>query len=415
MERKKRKREEVHPSRDNITEELPPDIVLFHILPRLPVKSVLRFRSVSKQWQSFLTGPAFEEMHRRHVNTEKMVFLYATTTYKFSSIDCERPKEGFSGDRPLPFKVGPCQIVRILTSAHGLVCIGIANVRGRGRPRPHIDTIKYSDSKYSDLILWNPATGDHKTLSEPFATFHQDCYSIWESLFGLYYSSCDDDYRLLRVTRRLNVYIYSLKSDSWRKVESDLQRPRSYFWLRGRSYSWAPGVSLNDNLYFLEYSVVNSDSVLRFNTKTETLKLIATPFLVNENRNTSSTWLSFRAQRDGCVHLWVIIKNSVTLSCESELWRMDEDGNWTKLGNSCKILNDPVNNYHRLHLMRNGNLLMFGEDSIYQLDMKMNTRDLCFYTTEETRMWVQGKYIETMVSPNRYIYQDSDCAVKNLV
>ncbi|KAI3496532.1 hypothetical protein L1887_38897 [Cichorium endivia] len=179
-----------------------------------------------------------------------MVAVSATTIW-FHTIDRERPNEGFSAGRPFPFKVGSSQDIEILTSVHGLVCVGITKIRiGR----------RNGLGKYSDLILWNPATGDHKTLSKPFARYYDDCYTIDESLFGLYHSSWDDDYKLLGVTLHSNVYIYSLKSDSWKKVVSDLQRIRTYYSL---PFSWRP--------------------------------------------------------------------NSLTFTSENELWRMDGDGNWTKV------------------------------------------------------------------------------------
>ncbi|KAI3708634.1 hypothetical protein L2E82_37940 [Cichorium intybus] len=122
MVKRKRSRAEAHPLRNDITTELSPDIVFEQILPRLPVKSVLRFTCVSKQWHSFLKTPMFAKMHRRqcrHVITNKLVVVSATTKL-FHTIDCDRPKEGFSAGRPFPFKVEPYQHIRILASVRGL-------------------------------------------------------------------------------------------------------------------------------------------------------------------------------------------------------------------------------------------------------------------------------------------------------
>ncbi|KAI3496529.1 hypothetical protein L1887_38894 [Cichorium endivia] len=388
MDRKKRSRAEAHPHRNDITKELLPDIVFLNILPRLPVKSVGRFTCVSKQWHSFLTTPEFVKTHRQHVITNKMVVVSAATKW-FHTIDCERPKEGFSAGRPFPFKVGPSQNIRILTSVHGLVCIGVKTkpIR-RGR--------YFGWGKYSDLILWNPATGDHKTLSKPLARYYDDCYTTGESLFGLYHSSWDDDYKLLRVTPHPNVYIYSLKSDSWRKVESDLQRIRaSPFSL---SFFWGPSISLNEKLYFLEYDFNKSYSIMKFNTEAETLKLIATPFL----QNRTTTWLSFTVLRD-CVHLWVNIADSLTFTSENELWRMDGDRNWTKVVSTGLIFSSKIQLSHRLHLMRNGNMLIYHGACVYELDMKTHTIVLSSNANENMLVSPGGKYIETLVSPNQYI------------
>lgn len=158
--------------------------------------------------------------------------------------------------------------------------------------------------------------------------------------------------------------------------------------------------SLNENLYFLEHAG-DTYSIMRFNTKTETLKVIATPFSGNQ----WTSWLSFTILRDGCIHLWVNTEiNPMPLSFENQLWRMEGDGIWTKLENSTMILCDyPIQYHHRLHLMRNGKLLTYDRGCVYQLDMKTHNKDLCSYTTKTMRIWPGGKYIETIVSPNQYV------------
>ncbi|KAI3496887.1 hypothetical protein L1887_39265 [Cichorium endivia] len=384
MAKRKRIRAEAHRLRNDITTGLSPDIVFVHILPRLPVKSLLRFTCVSKQWHLFLKTPMFAKMHRhqcRHVITNKMAVVSATTNL-FHTIDCERPKEGFSAGRPFPFKVEPFQDIRILTSVHGLVCIGITNFR--------CETGDWV--KYSDLILWNPATGDYKTLSKPLATNHTYCYTTHESIFGLYHSSWDDDYKLLGVARHANVFIYSLKCDLWRMVESDFHFSSSSF--------YEPSVSLNENLYFLKYryDIRNGYSIMRFNTKTETLKSIAISFLQYQK----VTSLRFTVLRDGCIHLWVNIKNSLTLCSENELWRMDGDGNWTKVVNFGPLF-CIIGYHHGLHLMKNGNMLIYGDHDLYELDMMTRSKVLWSYTNDKMLVWPGGKYIETLVSPNQYM------------
>ncbi|KAI3495978.1 hypothetical protein L1887_38326 [Cichorium endivia] len=366
----------------------PPDIAFFHILPRLPKKSVRRFTRVSKQWHSFLTTSVFAKMQNtHHLLTNKLGVLSATRPYMFCTIDRERPEHGFTASRPLPFKVGPCESIRILTSVNGLLCVGIT--------KTDPDNLQTMPINYSDLILWNPATGDHKTLSKPLSCY-KDCYETYEStLFGLYHRSCDDDLKLLRITVLRNVYIYSLKSDSWRKeVGSGFQCTRVDYWV---TYFWEPNVSLNENIYFLEYAVGNTYSIVKFNTKTETLEVIATPPFGNPR---TSCW-NFVFLKDGCIHLWVNIEKN-----DNELWRMDGDGDWTKIANSGNILCRPRRCHRPIHLMRNGNFLMYngGGRCVYQLDMmEMRTQDLYSYTTKTLHVWPAWKYIETMVSPNQYM------------
>lgn len=48
---------------------LPEDLVIDQILSRLPVKSLMRFKSVCKRWHSLPTNPSFIASHLKHRNT----------------------------------------------------------------------------------------------------------------------------------------------------------------------------------------------------------------------------------------------------------------------------------------------------------------------------------------------------------
>ncbi|GKD76155.1 F-box/kelch-repeat protein-like protein [Tanacetum coccineum] len=188
--------------RKNITMiELPLDVIFSNILPRLPAKSVLKYLSVSKQWYSFLKSPNFVNMHLNYVinddhqNHHKLLVLYKYGIYSFNNRDCETHKPGVPRRRPLPFEVSS-RDVKMKSSCNGLVLIALEEKKSGNR----------------DLILWNPLTGDYKTLSKI------ECYN---AKFELYYNSSKKDYRILLLTFRKDVCIYSLKSDSWRRINSE--------------------------------------------------------------------------------------------------------------------------------------------------------------------------------------------------
>ncbi|XP_076908883.1 F-box/kelch-repeat protein At3g06240-like [Bidens hawaiensis] len=184
--------------------ELPPEITLDQILPRLPGKSILRFKCVSKQWYAFLTTPMFKNLHFDHINKDDhhnpnklLLSSNKLGPCKFFTIDCESPNDGLTAIPDLPFETSHATTIKVLSSFHGLVCVGIK--------------IKRIDEKYySGLKLWNPLTGECSRL-------RIGEYRIMIRALGLYYSSLDDDYRLLRVGAA-GVYIYSMKSDLWRKL-----------------------------------------------------------------------------------------------------------------------------------------------------------------------------------------------------
>ncbi|CAH1452106.1 unnamed protein product [Lactuca virosa] len=377
-----------------MTTDLPPDILLFNILPRLPVKSIRRFLCVSRQWQSFLTTPVFAKLQLHHVTNDdhqnhlKLLLLSYTTPCNFCTIDCETPKDGLTVSRPLPFEDGSRMYISILASLHGLICI---------KRRRFINEVEDTD-----LILWNPLTSDYKTLSTPSSD--KQCFNIkYRGRFGLYYTSSDDDYKLLCVTKYPKVYIYSLKSDSWRKVESPKRTSK-------RIYFLMPSVLLNEKLYFLKEKQICGEHpsylIMSFCTKTEKLSEIATPLFrqqrterwgIGKERTVCKDFMVLR----GSIHFCVAFTDSLGEYSTIELWRMNADGDWTKM-----IAYSPLERVFRyekpLHIMRNGDWLMYREGHVYQRDMKKHTNDIMcrFKDMEINQRW---KYMETLVSPNQYM------------
>ncbi|KAJ0724575.1 putative F-box associated interaction domain, F-box-like domain superfamily [Helianthus annuus] len=354
--------------------ELSPDIVLLRILPRLPAKSAVRFTCVSKEWYSFLTTPIFANMHLHHQNRHKLLFKsYTTLSCTFRTIDCEAPEDGLTPPRYLPFKLA--RNMSVITSFNGMVCVGVPHNRMK--------------SEYSDLILWNPLTCDYKTLSKTNSC--KECYQTNTRASVLYYISSEDDYKLLLVTHSCSIYIYSLKFDLWRKTE-DIHR---------LSFS-NHNASLNEKLYFLKedkaddvYSIISLDL-----KTTEKFIDVATPIL----KNSHTTCLGFTILR-GCIHIWM--RNFLQI----DLWRMDGDGDWTKVVAYWGTIDFPHILYQQpLHLMADGNWLLLSQYCLYKTYPEKVYNCACTYTTTRYKyryldlgITPLGKYLETLVSPNQYM------------
>ncbi|XP_023755991.1 putative F-box/kelch-repeat protein At3g17280 isoform X1 [Lactuca sativa] len=379
--------------------KLPQEILLFQILPRMPVEALPSLMCVCKKWYLFLKSGAFASaLIDDHENHHKHLVLPTTDGYTFCSIDCEAPKDGLTMGRfpfLLPINMRHMINISILTSVHGLLCLG---------------TIKHENPDiYSDLTLWNPFTNDDKRLSK------MSCDT--QGIFGLYYISSDDDYRLLYVTHHPNIYIYSVKSDSWRNVEStedfkqsasDWTEPGNYWTKPGDYWEHPSHFLLNEKLYFLKQvetepeSFIRSYSVMRFDTKTEKFTEIAMPSFGNQMTNC----LGFMVLK-GCVHFCVaiLIEEESYMSSEYcnemiELWKMDGDGDWTKVLTYGPISFFPWSK-SLIHLMRNGNLLIHAGSNVYELDMKKNTKEIVFTCEDmDSKISPIGKYIESTVSLN---------------
>ncbi|KAL0823221.1 hypothetical protein Bca101_046898 [Brassica carinata] len=66
MPKRKRGVYETISSSPNMLVNIPHHVVVDQILEKLPVKSLLRFRAVSKQWRTEIESPRFQERHLRH-------------------------------------------------------------------------------------------------------------------------------------------------------------------------------------------------------------------------------------------------------------------------------------------------------------------------------------------------------------
>ncbi|XP_035836627.1 F-box/kelch-repeat protein At3g06240-like [Helianthus annuus] len=320
----------------------------------------------------------FTNMHLHHQNRHKLLFIPNTTSSSsctFRTIDCESPEDGLTTPRCLPFKVDSPRNVSIITSFNGLVCVGIIE---------HDDNVE--EEYYSDLVLWNPLTGEYRILSKTNA--HKECYETITRASVLYYTSSEDDYKLLRVTNSCDAYIYSLKSDLWRKIESTENFHR---WISKHC------ALLNGKLYFLKYdeAINKSHSVISLDLKTEKFTEVTTPFFRD-----STICMGFTVLR-GCIHVWMLHPSNYWWR-KIELWRMDGDGDsWTKVvtctNAACGWRVQP------LHLMADGNWLMRYEERLCITDPNGPFKSTRVVTDMGAGIRRRGKYIETLVSPNQYM------------
>ncbi|KAJ9559172.1 hypothetical protein OSB04_013786 [Centaurea solstitialis] len=283
-------------------------------------------------------------MHHHHRH-KLLIALSTTTPCKFSTIDLVAPQDGLTSVCPLPFEASH-ENVWIIESVCGLVCLCRIN--------------KCNEREYyCDIILWNPLTGEYKTTSRPN---NEECYVTTTLLFGLYYIY--NDYRLLLVTKDLNVYIYSLKSDSWRKVDmthDDLNTK----------------ISAKGNLIIIK----------RFDMKMEKWRKIIGPYIGYGLWK----WCLCSMVVRGYIHLYmkyyhlqlnddgkyIGLGNPVT-----GLWRMDGDGDgdvdWTKLVTTYNPSKSPHHWYmlYSLHLTKSGKWVMHDKyfKELHEADLEMRTK-----------------------------------------
>ncbi|XP_059439528.1 F-box protein CPR1-like [Corylus avellana] len=181
-----------------------PSEILIAVLCRLPVRSLLRFRSVSKPFRSLIDSTGFIDLHLKNsIETGSNLSLMLRRDSEIYLINLDALSDAVLLAHPLM-----CYSNRILIlgSTNGLICI--SNVA-------------------EDIALWNPSIRRHKVL--PFLPIERIGSSLLGTrVFGFGYDPVSEDYKLVRISQFINldnegfvskVKVYSLRANEWRDSE----------------------------------------------------------------------------------------------------------------------------------------------------------------------------------------------------
>ncbi|PWA69210.1 F-box domain-containing protein [Artemisia annua] len=139
-----------------------------------------------------------------------------------------------------------------------------------------------------ELAFWNPLTGAFKKLSDnscsprfykPSCTlrplkFSPDNISSSSDVIGFYIDS-SNDYKLLHMVSNgaLGAYVYSLRTDSWRKIEYLIDNADCI-----SNYHWSPATFWEHNLYFVVLDLAGDQRcIICFDVKSEKFRKIQFP------------------------------------------------------------------------------------------------------------------------------------------
>ncbi|EYU29052.1 hypothetical protein MIMGU_mgv1a025814mg [Erythranthe guttata] len=174
---------------------LPPEIVEI-ILSNLSVKSLYRFKSVSKSWNTIITDPVFIQNHiqkSKHSTSHNLFLTRAmssTSSIRFSVVEFDDEK----------FQTLP--VVIEAPFGCGLVlcfCDGILLLTSRS---------------YQRLVLWNPSTRTAEKL------WHRKGCS--KASFGLCRDPNTDDFKVV-VADWYHYSVYSCKKKSWIMMKKEYE------------------------------------------------------------------------------------------------------------------------------------------------------------------------------------------------
>jgi len=248
------------------------DDIALSVLSKLPIKSLKRFTCVSKSWSLLFQNPNFFNLFRHNLvskshydDDDDVCFLFVS--YGFGSlfylVSGERFQNVVNLYPLLPFEdqlSGPFRPRIFCSAINGIVCV-------------------YSNYDHSEVALWNPVTREVKVIPPGLV----ECLSnihVYGTLClrGFGYDHVKDDYKLIRHVGYRYIptsyppkedfpmlpnsfwEIYSLRSNSWRKIIVDIPIPHfrclGYeVYLNGVCH-WL-GISDNGTTFVVSFNLTN--------------------------------------------------------------------------------------------------------------------------------------------------------------
>ena len=266
---------------------IPPEIIT-NIFSRLPIKSLIRFQCVCKDWNSLMKTPYFiVQHHHRPFNQNFLVFkchrrrAICLLDHEMQVLQIQKPST----------ILDDCNIIwEIVGSSNGLICLNL----GKGFR--------------CLLYLWNPVTREVcKVPTNVFQYLKRKTCGV-----GFGFSSIRNDHRIVKLFVCLDgvvsrVEVYSLNKGSWKKIDIGEAK--------GVAICFAPGITCNGFIFWLAFNrCMQCFFILRFDLTLETFTKIDIPtYLSPEYRHTLSVFenkLAMLHREPSClshtIDLWVI-------------------------------------------------------------------------------------------------------------
>ncbi|XP_075643628.1 F-box/kelch-repeat protein At3g23880-like [Castanea sativa] len=251
-----------------------PEEVALEILHRLPVKSLIRFRCVSKSWNSLITSSVFINSHLTRSlslpsNSNKLIVGHCVDNplvEHYKLIDDNNDSFDQIQNIELPLMSRRIQYFLLIGSVNGLFSL-------------------YDEQER--YILWNPSIRKFITLPKPCITFdaHGSYIGCCRQAFG--FDPRTNDYKVVRIAfpSRINmseeakpplIEVYSLNEGCWRITSASF--PPGIAFTDWRQ----PATSLNGAVHFAagyEYKPGGpcEPLVLSFDLRDEVFHVISLP------------------------------------------------------------------------------------------------------------------------------------------
>lgn len=346
---------------ENITE----DMIIIDILSRLPVKSLMRFKCVSKQWRSLISDEHFAKLHLQRLILEtvapcqKIIKSNPLQTIDYEALDNSEVNDHVVVESHDLGRDEPCGLAG---SCHGLVSLAV----------------------YDGFLVYNPTTRESRKLPA------SDLVAEYEFFHGFGYNSATDDYKIVHgafftandESEECVLEIFSLRYGSWRRVPSeDVPRVDGVGIFLDGAVHWIVNHRRGNRI---------EQAIIPFGLATETFEE-ATPIPKVEGVLFEGVGI-----HGGCLLIYDVTSTSF------EAWIMNEYGkgeSWTRLFN---IPTDglPAYKFYTIPIAytRSGKI-------VFQINVSemilFNPEDGTYknYPIEEDHNVDSAIYVETLVSP----------------
>ncbi|XP_059309873.1 F-box/kelch-repeat protein At3g23880-like [Lycium ferocissimum] len=258
------------PSKQGVKQDTAMDVydIQFSIFTRLPLKSLLRFQSVSKPWNAIIS-----DIKKSKETSPKNLLLVHLNDGLFEFRDLESPQIVI-GNRQFPLK-------RFLYPTTLCSCDCLVLMK--------------TPMDYNEYALWNPYTNEYRTFVCPYQNGMSTPHGC-----GLCYDSSDDDYKVILIYSSFCV-VYHVKRNYWTKKTIVSSRVGS---LNVRPWECIPGISV-DGCVFWSLGFLGINQLLRrmsmiiyFDVKSDEFKELPEPDFIGLRQSFRLTSLK------GCVGLY---------------------------------------------------------------------------------------------------------------
>ncbi|KAK4256284.1 hypothetical protein QN277_009169 [Acacia crassicarpa] len=257
-----------------------PHEIIRNILKRLPVKSLIRFQCVCKDWKNLIQNPSFIAEHLQqptHQNPSLLLECYGINiplVGRLILLDCGLQVRGVQNT---PSNDSLCN-ARIVGSCNGLLCLEI-----------------YQFKQFpSSLSLWNPAT----TAVRHVPRIRTDISYFDYCVTGFGFSPIVNDYKIVRTFSVFydgvtQVEVFSLNRGTWKAIDiGNLKGVRlksetvtangAIFWSElnlGQKKEGEDNIDFHEDEDYIEEAADKVDAIVSFDIAKEVFTMIPRPKL----------------------------------------------------------------------------------------------------------------------------------------